>query len=313
MARDIPQSAGGRSAEGRSRGLAGRIGALRTGWRLRRRSRKKLARLAEADLVLVSYPKSGRTWLITMISHVLHRRFGVPETQLVNFDNFHRLDSRIPRIFYTADNMKGRPSTDEEVGTLYAGKKILLLLRDPRDVAVSLYFHFTRRSTPLERAVFGVPENIADIPLARFLFDEAIGLPQVIAFENAWMRRLQAFPDSLLVTFEGLRADPLPELARIIAFLGIAAGEEDIAAAVDFASFSRMKERERSNFFETDRLRPGNAEDPDSFKVRRGRVGGWRDYFDEETIAAIDRMLADRLTPALPYGREERPPARAQR
>ena len=45
-------------------------------------------------------------------------------------------------------------------------------------------------------------------------------------------------------------------------------------------SFDNLKRREAGNFFATDRLRPVDQADPDSFKVRRGTVGGWRDYFD---------------------------------
>jgi len=260
--------------------------------RLRRRTRKKLRRLAEADAVLVSYPKSGRTWLVTMISHVLHRRFGTPPTQLVNFDNFHRIDSRIPKIFFTADNMLTRRTTDDEALRLYSGKKIVLLLRDPRDVAVSLYFHFTRRSTPLERSVFGVPEEIAAMSLFRFMLDERMGLPQVLAFERDWRRRIAAFPDHLVLRYEELRADPASHLARVTDFLGIPATREDIEAAVEFADFERLKARERAGFFETGRLRPGNVGDPDSFKVRRAKVGGWRDYFDAAEVDAIERLVA---------------------
>jgi len=260
--------------------------------RLRKRTRKKLRRLAEADAVLISYPKAGRTWLVTMISHVLHRRFGVPATQLVNFDNFHRIDPRIPKLFLTADNMLTRRTTDEEAYRLYAGKKILLLLRDPCDVAVSLYFHFARRSTPVERAVFGVPDDIATVPLFRFVLDERLGLPQILAFERDWLRRLPAFPDHFLVRYENLRARPVPNLARVVEFLGIAAPLGDIEAAVAFADFERLKALEGAGFFETARLRPGRADDPDSFKVRRAKVGGWRDYFDPSEIAAIEQFLA---------------------
>jgi len=33
-------------------------------------------------------------------------------------------------------------------------------------------------------------------------------------------------------------------------------------------------------------MKPGNADDPSSFKVRRGKVGGWRDYVTEEQAEA---------------------------
>ena len=38
-----------------------------------------------------------------MLSHLCHRRYGVPEGELLEFDNLHRLDPRIPRVFFTHD------------------------------------------------------------------------------------------------------------------------------------------------------------------------------------------------------------------
>jgi alcohol sulfotransferase len=52
------------------------------------------------------------------------------------------------------------------------------------------------------------------------------------------------------------------------------------------------------------RLRPGDRANPQSYKVRRAKVGGWRDYFDEEEVAAIDRLLAARPRPPFGYGAE---------
>ena len=53
------------------------------------------------------------------------------------------------------------------------------------------------------------------------------------------------------------------------------------------------------------RLRPGDRANPDSFKVRRGKVGGWRDYFDERQTLALDAMLAARPLPLFGYGAPE--------
>jgi alcohol sulfotransferase len=50
------------------------------------------------------------------------------------------------------------------------------------------------------------------------------------------------------------------------------------------------------------RLRPGDRANPDSYKVRRAKVGGWRDYFDDRESAAIDAMLAARPLPLFGYG-----------
>jgi hypothetical protein len=43
------------------------------------------------------------------------------------------------------------------------------------------------------------------------------------------------------------------------------------------------------------RMMPGDKDNPDSFKVRRAKIGGYRDYFEDNEVAAIDGQLADQL------------------
>src|SRR3954453_9111953 len=115
---------------------------------------RRLRRLRDADLVVVSFRKSGRTWLRAMLSHLCHRRYGVPEGELLEFDNLHRLDPRIPRVFFTHDlpwdpwnRWGGRLLRPEP----FRGKRVLLLVRDPRDATVSLHFQLAKREPPEQR------------------------------------------------------------------------------------------------------------------------------------------------------------------
>jgi alcohol sulfotransferase len=50
------------------------------------------------------------------------------------------------------------------------------------------------------------------------------------------------------------------------------------------------------------RLAPGDQANPQSYKVRRAKVGGWRDYFNEAEAVAIDAVLAARPSPPFGYG-----------
>mgnify|MGYP006349477283 CR=1 FL=1 len=49
------------------------------------------------------------------------------------------------------------------------------------------------------------------------------------------------------------------------------------------------------------RMMPRDKDNPDSFKVRKGKVGGYRDYFTDEEVAAIDQRLAETLAPLFDY------------
>src|SRR5207249_9665213 len=49
-------------------------------------------------------------------------------------------------------------------------------------------------------------------------------------------------------------------------------------AALAFSEFENMKKMEAAGAFDSKILRPGDVRDPESFKVRRGKIGGYREY-----------------------------------
>jgi len=61
-------------------------------------------------------------------------------------------------------------------------------------------------------------------------------------------------------------------------------------------------------------MMPGDRGNPDSYKVRRGKVGGYRDYFDDAEIARIDALVTETLDPVYGYGSggDAAPEARAR-
>ena len=67
----------------------------------RRRQKKIVWRLRQSDAIVVTHTKSGRTWLLVMISHLFHLKYGTPAREIVKFDNLHRLDARAPKIYFT--------------------------------------------------------------------------------------------------------------------------------------------------------------------------------------------------------------------
>jgi alcohol sulfotransferase len=64
-----------------------------------------------------------------------------------------------------------------------------------------------------------------------------------------------------------------------------------------------MKKLEEKEAFASSgrRLVPGDRKNPDSFKVRRAKVGGYRDYFDDDQITEIDRFVRESLSPIYRY------------
>lgn len=265
-------------------GEAGR----RLGHRLR--AREERIRLARADLVVLSHAKSGRTWLRAMLSHLFHQRHGIPESRLLEFEDFHAMAPAVPRILFTHGHYLGPLFDAGRVRAEPERRRIVLLVRDPCDVAVSQYFHFARRTKPYKRRLQGLAEN-GEVDMFAFVMESPLGLPGILEHRTAWTRRLAGRPDARIVHYEDLRADPLRELEALCAFLRLDATPAEIARAVEFASFESLQEKERSAFFEGGRLAPTDPDDPDSYKVRRAVVGGYRDYFSPDQVVRMQERV----------------------
>ena len=105
-----------------------------------------------------------------------------------------------------------------------------------------------------------------------------------------------------------LRRDPEAQLGRIVAFLDGSQAPESIRHAVAYASVDNMRamEERRTFWLSGTRMTARDAGNPDSFKVRRAKVGGYRDYFDDEQIARIDELVRGKLSPFYGYGAPDR-------
>ena len=265
------------------------------------RGRKDIYKIRKADVVFVSHAKAGRTWVRTMISHLFQQRYDIPENELLEFDNFHHHNPAIPKIFFAATLYVWEASHLPAGQTEFDGRRVIFLKRDPRDVVVSYYFHTRNRINPKKLAKKRLPPNVREMSLMDFVQDDRCGIKRIVEYMNHWEQVLERTKDHLLVGFEDIRADPAPTLERIGRFLGHDFTEEEIRNAVDFASFESLKKKEKDNFFSNKRLSPRDIENPSSFKVRRGKVGGFRDYLEDDQIEVINRVVTEELSPYFGY------------
>ena len=268
------------------------------------RGREDALKLAEADCVIASYGKSGRTWLRVMLSRLYQVKHGLPERHLIGFDNLHRKNPAIPRIFFTHDNYLKDYTGEADSKRDYAGKKVVLLVRHPADVAVSQYFQWKFRMRPVKKHLNDYPAHGREISVYDFALWEGSGLPKIIGFMNLWAREAERVGALHVVRYEDMRARPQEVLAGIADFLGTPGTPEQVAEAVDFASVENMRALETKRVFWLSgaRMVAKDKSNPDSFKVRRAKVGGYRDYFDDAQAAEIDRLIAERLDPLFGYG-----------
>lgn len=269
------------------------------------RGQEDYARLRDADYVVVSFGKSGRTWLRVMLSRVLQLRFGMPESMLLTFDNFHRRDPAVPRIFFTHDNYLKDVTGSGDDKSLYHPKKVVLLVRDPADVAVSQYYQWKFRMTARKKRINEYP--IGDVSLFDFVMSPKVGLPKIIAFMNSWARDAGRIRNLLVVRYEDMKTDTTSTLQRIVDFMNIPATAEHVRQAVEYATVENMRALEQKRVFwlAGSRMKAADSKNPNSFKVRKAKVGGYRDEFTPAQLREIDALVETGLIPIFGYGRQE--------
>jgi hypothetical protein len=250
--------------------------------------------------MVLSRAKSGRTWLRAMLSRLYQQHYALDEAQLIEFDNFHEQNAAVPTIFFTHGHYLRERFQSDSWRQSFGDRKILFLVRNPCDVAVSEYFQSTKRASDHKVELHGVDR---DASMFDFVMDAPVGLSAIVGYLNAWAPVIAGQEHALVVRYEDIRARPTELLASVVDFLGAPFSKEEVGEAVEFAAFENLKELERTNFFKNSRLTPKNADDPDSFKVRRGKVGGYTDYFDDEQVEAMEALVRSRLDPVFGYGR----------
>jgi hypothetical protein len=262
-----------------------------TALRLKRDLRDS-AWLGEAEAVVVSFPKSGRTFVRAMLARLYQRRFGIDERGLLEFPTLRHAPRQAPRVLFThAGDAMRRPDEIRVDPSDYAGKKVALLARHPADIAVSRYHHLKHRSRDKAR------RRLAEQPLERFIWAEQGGIPSIVAFLN----RFAALPGVVIIRYEDFLGDPAKTLRTLAKAIDLAVDRKDIADAVQFGGLANLRQLEREGYFTSSRLRPARKTDAQSAKVRSGTRGGYRAALDADAAARIEAYVRDNLDSRLGY------------
>jgi len=267
------------------------------------RGREENRKLQLTDYVLMSWGKSGRTWLRVMMSRYYQQKFDIPEKYMLGFDNYHRINAAVPRVFFTHSNYLRNYTGNWDDKAEFYGKRVIMLVRDPRDVAVSQFFQWKYRMKRRKKELNWYPPHNSDISLFDFVMNDAAGVPCIIRFFNIWAQELPKVEACMVLRYEDMRQAPAAALERLFDFMETPGTDAEISDAVEFAAYENMKKLEEKNAFRASgaRLVPGKKGDPNTYKVRRAKVGGYRDYFDDEQLARIDALVDDTMLPDFGY------------
>jgi hypothetical protein len=234
------------------------------------------------DTLLVSYPRSGNTWTRFLIANLKH-----PEVD-VSFANIERLIPDTSSQSSQALKRTPRPrliKTHEYFDHRY--KRVIYVVRDPRDVAVS-YYHFLRKVRQFED----------DCSIERFvehfirgrgrLIDEAWGSwGENVA---SWIYTRGERDDFLLCRYEDLLENPAQQLSRIAFFLGVEPSPQLLQQAVERSSADRMREMENRQTNEWVVTKDQRKDIP---FVRVAKSGGWRQVLPERCVLQIEQAWGE--------------------
>jgi hypothetical protein len=252
--------------------------------------------LRQADAVVISFPKSGRTFVRAMLSRLFQRRFAIDERRLLEFPMLRKAAAEVPRLLFThAGDAMRRP---DEIGLNphdYDHCRVVLLARHPGDVAVSRQHHLKYRSRDKAR------RRLAEQPLELFIWSEHGGIPSIVRFMNLWAELARNRKDVGIVRYEDFLIDPAATLRRLAKLVGLKATRADIDDAVEFASFGNLKQREQEGYFSSSRLQPSKQDDSLTAKVRKGGSGGYRKRLEPREAAKVDAYIANHLDPVFGY------------
>lgn len=227
--------------------------------------------LADADTLLVSFPRSGSTWLRFMLA-------GAIAEDPVDFAS---VDEVIP---YVGSDPTQRTATwgtsghliksHERHSTLGAqGRhRFIYLIRDGRDVAVSYYFFCQRHGTWV---------GSFSAFLEAFLSARLDGYGSWQSHVEGWLGDDGPDRDHILVRYEDLHADAAAELRRCAEFLDTGLDEEKLEQAIATGSADRMRAAERRS--------PKRVSNPSIPNVRATSSKNWREHFSDRDLQEFRR------------------------
>jgi len=226
------------------------------------------------DTFLVSYPKSGNTWTRFLIANLVypekHPDFSsinelIPDPEALSKKHLSKMPR--PRV------LKSHQYFDPRY------PRIIYVVRDPRDVALSQYhFHRKRRliedTYPIGRFV------------TRFVAGETSEYGSWAENVSGWLATRYGRPGFLLLRYEDMIADTSAELAKVAAFLNIVADSSRIAHAVEQSSANKMRELESAQTGLWSSTKDTRADVP---FVRSAKAGGWKTGLPESSVSELER------------------------
>ncbi|TMW88169.1 hypothetical protein EJD97_018952 [Solanum chilense] len=257
----------------------------------------------DSDIILVTSPKSGSTWLksllFALVNRVKHPIFGPnhplhvenPHVLVPFLEHTLCIDGRVvdfstntsPRLLATHVPFASLPKSVQDSKT-----KLIYLCRNPRDTFISMW-HFANNLLLHHKDTNSIDEMFD-------LFCKGVSLygPFWNHVLDYWKQSIQNPNKILFLMYEEIKKKPKFQLKRLAKFLECPFSiEEENSRVVDeilkMCSFENLRNLEVNT--------NGKFSTGEPYKVffRRGEIGDWKNYFTVEMIDKLNHIIEEKF------------------
>ncbi|KAF7130856.1 hypothetical protein RHSIM_Rhsim10G0058700 [Rhododendron simsii] len=257
------------------------------------------------DVILASFPKTGTTWLKSLIYSIINR----PSTNQLVTNNPHELVPSLELQVYGGPVANSPPhdfpSNTSSSASIFSTHipyqilgetlnssdcRVVYVARNPKDTLISLW-HF-QNSICLEQK--WEPQPLEDI-VSKFCEGVVVYGPyfeHVLGYHKESLERPEKF---FFITYEELKSDPNIHVKRLAEFLGFPFVGEDMEEQVEevvrSCSIETLKKHEVNNSTDV----PSWSMVSYKSLFRKGQVGDHMNYLTEDMIERIDAIMSEKF------------------
>lgn len=244
---------------------------------------KAMPGLWDHKAVVISFPKSGRTWHRILLAKYLELRYQLAPRRSISTRSLSSITDT-PTVAYSHNGAgfryaigPGHPLNGSPL--LWTHRKVVLLVRDPRDVLTSGYFHAVARDQSFHGS------------LSEYIRHPYTGIDKLVIAHRRWNSFRRLTSSFLLQRYESFHRDAEGSFSQFLEFISIPIDRSALRGAVEFCRFENLQRLELEGHFRTKamRLREGGRH---TLKMREALIGGHTRYMSDDDVSFVQTRMA---------------------